>query len=84
MTHMYIVFAYYMYTHLNVIAFKCIRVHIVAIFTNGAISTAISSDVFFFSRPFHYILSYKPLRILFIFDYVFFDFYIFSAWYLYK
>lgn len=48
------------------------------------ISTAISSDVFFFSRPLHYILSYKPLRILFIFDYVFFDFYIFSAWYLYK
>lgn len=37
MTHMYIVFAYYMYTHLNVIAFKCNRVHIVAIFTNGAI-----------------------------------------------
>lgn len=34
---MYIVFAYYMYTHLNVIAFECIRVHIVAIFTNGAI-----------------------------------------------
>lgn len=83
MTHMYIVFAYYMYTHLNVIVYILLQYLQMVLFMEY-ISTAISSDVFFFSRPLHYILSYKPLRILFIFDYVFFDFYIFSAWYLYK